>query len=182
MRSGGGPRRSSVRWALEWCSGRRDPTARLRVSLRKRCRGSGRTEAHRRRGIEVAEVFTGGGPPGGNPALRERKSGRLGLGDSSAALPIFCATRGELWCSGGVRARRSRAGRRARVGAAAAGRGDGVRGRPGPTYRAAANLGVRARVWKAGVDSTGDRGRAVARRRRSCQVGHASQWRRRGRG
>ena len=34
-------------------------------------RGSGRTEAHRRRGIEVAEVFTGGGPPGGKPALHE---------------------------------------------------------------------------------------------------------------
>ena len=58
----------------------------------------------------------------------------------------------------------------------------GVRGRPGPTYRAAANLGVRARVWKAGVDFAGDRGRAVARRRRSCQVGHAGQRRRRGRG
>ena len=71
-------------------------------------RGSWRTEAHRRRGIEVAEVFTRGGPPGGKPALRERKSGRLGLGDSSAALPIFCATRGKLWCGGGLRARRSR--------------------------------------------------------------------------
>ena len=53
-------------------------------------------------------MFTGGGPPGGNPALRERKSGRLGLGDSSAAMPIFCATRGKLWCGGGVRAWRSR--------------------------------------------------------------------------
>ena len=56
------------------------------------------------------------------------------------------------------------------------------RGRPRPTYRAAANLGVRARVWKAGVDFAGDRGRAVARRRQSCQVGHAGQRRRRGRG
>ena len=48
---------------------------------------------------------------------------------------------------------------------------DGVRGRPGPTYRAAANLGVRARVWKASVDSAGDRGRAVARGRPSWQLG-----------
>ena len=44
-RSAGGeiwrPRRSSVRWALEWRSGRRDPTARLRVSLWKRCGGQG---------------------------------------------------------------------------------------------------------------------------------------------
>ena len=48
---------------------------------------------------------------------------------------------------------------------------DGVRGRPGPTYRAAAILGVRARVWKAGVDFAGDHGRAVARGRRSWQLG-----------
>ena len=52
---------------------------------------------------------------------------------------------------------------------------DGVRGRPGPTYRAAANLGVRARVWKAGVDSAGDSGRAVARGRRSWRVGQECQ-------
>ena len=39
---------------------------------------------------------------------RERKTGRIGLGDSSAALQIFCATRGRLWCGGGVRARRRR--------------------------------------------------------------------------
>ena len=67
--------------------------------------GSGRTEAHRRRGIEVAEVFTGGGPPGGNPALCGRSSGRIGLGDSPAALWIFYATRGGQWCGGEVRTR-----------------------------------------------------------------------------
>ena len=38
----------------------------------------------------------------------------------------------------------------------------------GGIYKAAANLGVRARVWKAGVDSAGDSGRAVARGRRTC--------------
>ena len=84
-------------------------------------RGSGRTEAHRRRGIEVAEVFTGGGPPGGKPALRERSSGRFGLGDSSAALRIFCATRGRLWCGGGVRTRRRGALLRRSCGAGVAG-------------------------------------------------------------
>ena len=51
----------------------------------------------------------------------------------------------------------------------------GVRGRPGPTYRAAANLGVRARFWKAGVVFAGDRGRAVAWGRRSWRVGQECQ-------
>jgi hypothetical protein len=39
----------------------------------------------------------------------------------------------------------------------------GCKGGLGPTYRAAANLGVRTWVWKAGVDFAGDHGRAVAR-------------------
>ena len=37
---------------------------------------------------------------------------------------------------------------------------DGVRGRPGPTYRAAANLGVRAGMGGR-RDRAGDRGRAL---------------------
>ena len=45
-------------------------------------RGSGRTEAHRRRGIEVAEVFTGGEVVGEirpllGPGLRVETSGRF---------------------------------------------------------------------------------------------------------
>ena len=55
--------------------------------------------------IAVAEVFTGDGPPGGNPALCGRSSGRIGLGDPPAALRIFCATRGGQWCGGEVRRR-----------------------------------------------------------------------------
>ena len=47
----------------------------------------------------------------------------------------------------------------------------GSREAAGGLYKAAANLGVRARVWKAGVDSAGDSGRAVARGRRSWQLG-----------
>ena len=44
----------------------------------------------------------------------------------------------------------------------------GSREAAGGLYKAAANLGVRARVWKAGVDSAGDSGRAIVRGRRTC--------------
>ena len=68
--------------------------------------GSGGLRGRRRREIAVAEVLTGGSPPGRNPALCGRSSGRIGLGDSPAALRIFCATRGGQWCGGEVRTRR----------------------------------------------------------------------------
>ena len=54
----------------------------------------------------------------------------------------------------------------------AAKRDGGVRGRPGPIYRAASNLGVRARVWKAGEVFAGDRGRL--RERCAGETGLAS--------
>ena len=84
----------ALRASWSHCQAQRAPVDALQVS--------GRTEEHRRRGIAVAEVFTGGGPPGGNPALCGRSSGRIGLGDSPAVLRIFYATRGGLWCGGEV--------------------------------------------------------------------------------
>ena len=65
-------------------------------------------------------------------------------------------------------ARRSKA-RRAELGfCGGCGGDDGVQGGRRGIYKAAANLGERARVWKAGADSAGDSGRAVARGRRTC--------------
>ena len=81
-------------------------TARLGVTLWMRCRGQGELKNTDDVEIAVAEVFTGGGPPGGNPALCGRSSGRIGLGDSPAALRSFCAIRGGQWCGGEVRTRR----------------------------------------------------------------------------
>jgi len=63
----------------------------------------------------------------------------------------------------GCSAQQSKA-RRAELGfCGGCGGEDGSREAAGGLYKAAANLGVRARVWKAGVDSAGDSGRAVAR-------------------
>jgi len=63
----------------------------------------------------------------------------------------------------GCSAQQSKA-RRAELGfCGGCGGEDGSREAAGGLYKAAANLGVRARVWKAGVDSAGDSGRAGGR-------------------
>jgi len=54
---------------------------------------------------------------------------------------------------------------------------DGVRGRPGPTYRAAANLGVRARVWNlAEICGRGSRPGVAQARETELPSGPGCQW------
>ena len=121
-------------------SHRRLVIARIRAHLQRRCRvENGRVRGRDREGLAW-----------GNSGRRGSAPARPGQSSGVAGQPAYGGAE--------VLARRSGWWRRARV------RDDGVRGRPGPTYRAAANLGVRARVWKAGVDFAGDR-RVVAPRK-----------------
>ena len=64
----------------------------------------------------------------------------------------------------GCSAQQSKA-RRAELGfCGGCGGEDGSREAAGGLYKAAANLGVRARVWNAGVDFAGDRGVVAPRK------------------
>ena len=83
-------------------------------------RGSGRTEAHRRRGIEVAEVFTGGEVVGEIRRVRGRDQEGLAWGKLWTSRRCFCAAWPELRCVGVAWQQRLRgAARRSEVRAVA---------------------------------------------------------------
>ena len=112
-----------------------------------------------------AEIPTRAGPKswkeGSAEFLVPRRSSCVSCGGGGA---VERRVLGGAGCS----AQQSKA-RRAELGfCGGCGGEDGSREAAGGLYKAAANLGVRARVWKAGVDSAGDSGRAVARGRRTC--------------
>jgi len=137
----GPPGSGSPRVAAGWCCGGITGVRKVRGSLAARNRSGGGNSPER--GPAKSRRSTGLGPRQGP------QEGCWLRGDATALVVRGSGATNRRGRGGtGVRRRGAVWGRR-RLGLGEAGvRG---RGRPGPTYRAAAILGMRARVWKVGV-------------------------------